>query len=494
MPNWSSWRKHLDFAAVLPDQWRHLSTVLEESLLFFLHRLAPHRQIAILADQWALGPDVSFSERMFHLAHQSPTLHKLGQVIARDRRLPLEFRRQLQQLETMPVHYSCAEIRSMLVSENIPVDDPQLEIGEYALAEASVAVVIPFRFRDGAGDTGTSRDGVFKVLKPGIEVTLSAELEVLRHVGDFLDQNCHEHSLPTIDYADTFAEIANLLEMEIRLDLEQQHLMRAAEQFRGCDKVHIPSVFDVSTPRVTAMERLFGTKITETRARAGEPLGDTQSCLGQCVTETLIGKVLWNNLDAALFHADPHAGNLMWTQDNRLGVLDWSLVGELTSHQRQQMTQLLLAAVLLDVPAVVRPILALSQGSANTLAVRRIVEDNLRALCQGTPLGMTWLMNLLDVIAASGAARFPSQLTLFRKALFTIQGVLADISPQESLDKLLLNAAYRQWMTEWPERLVARFGSRQFGSTLSNADITGAILQAHCVPWRASMLLLSSHV
>ena len=33
----------------------------------------------------------------------------------------------------------------------------------------------------------------------------------------------------------------------------------------------------------------------------------------------------------AMFHGDPHAGNLFLTDDNRLAILDWSLVGSLGS-------------------------------------------------------------------------------------------------------------------------------------------------------------------
>ena len=55
-----------------------------------------------------------------------------------------------------------------------------------------------------------------------------------------------------------------------------------------------------------------------------------------------------------MFHSDPHAGNLFLTDENRLAMLDWSLVGCLGEAEREAIVQIMLAAVTLQPKRVVQ--------------------------------------------------------------------------------------------------------------------------------------------
>jgi ubiquinone biosynthesis protein len=79
-------------------------------------------------------------------------------------------------------------------------------------------------------------------------------------------------------------------------------------------------------------------------------------------------------------------------------------------------------------------------------------------------------MALLDRLGTAGAMRFPEELTLFRKAVLTLSGVIADVSGQPSIDAVLIATGLTQYCREWPARGWTPFDSRAFGSHLSNAD------------------------
>ena len=72
-----------------------------------------------------------------------------------------------------------------------------------------------------------NRDGVFKVLKPGIEERLELELELLGRVGVHLDERCVELQFRTWITKSLFEQIRDKLRHEVRLDEEQQHLVQA---------------------------------------------------------------------------------------------------------------------------------------------------------------------------------------------------------------------------------------------------------------------------
>src|SRR5206468_2381143 len=108
-----------------------------------------------------------------------------------------------------------------------------IHLGEQALAEGSVAVVMPFLWKGCC-------DGVFKLLKPGIEDRLAEDLAIWPMLGEFLDEDCARYHLPTLDYRETFQTVRDLLVHEVRLDEEQRHLTSAAKEYKGMVAVEIP--------------------------------------------------------------------------------------------------------------------------------------------------------------------------------------------------------------------------------------------------------------
>src|SRR3954467_9844799 len=79
--------------ALLPAAYARYRRPIVEGLRFFLGRLPGPEIAEILSDQAALPADASAEARLVALAERCPALHKLGQILARDRRLAPELRR-----------------------------------------------------------------------------------------------------------------------------------------------------------------------------------------------------------------------------------------------------------------------------------------------------------------------------------------------------------------------------------------------------------------
>ena len=130
--------------ALLPQAYARYRRPIVEGLRFFLGRLPGPRVAQILADQAALPADASAEERLVALAERCPALHKLGQILARDRRLAPELRLHLQRLESLPATTPIERSRQTLADELGPLETLGVALEPPALAEASVAVVVPF--------------------------------------------------------------------------------------------------------------------------------------------------------------------------------------------------------------------------------------------------------------------------------------------------------------------------------------------------------------
>ncbi|MFO0958878.1 MAG: AarF/UbiB family protein [Isosphaeraceae bacterium] len=456
----SSWESLVDEAAlatVLPPEYARYRRPIAGALAHFLDGLPPDHQSAVLHDQAALPWTASTAERLARLAQSCPALHKLGQILARDPRLSPELRGHLQGLESLPPAVPIEAIERLLRDEVGPLERYDIRLEPPAIAEASVAVVVPFR---GEGP------GVFKVLKPGIEDRLDQELALLESVGGYLDERCDDFGIPHLDYRGVFEQIRIKLLQEIRLDDEQRHLARARAFYDNDPAIHIPALLGPCGRRVTAMERVFGSKITE----GSGPEGRKWAGL---LADALIARPIFAKSGGAIFHGDPHAGNIFRGDDGRLAILDWSLAGVLGGWECSTIVQVMLAAVALDAGRVAALLDVLGEWrGTDAKALGEVVRDRLRELRRGRFPGFSWLLGLLDDAATRARLRPSSDLLLFRKSLHTLQGVVADLAGNDGpIEGAILGRFARRMAAEWPLRWASWPRSRAFDTHVSNADL-----------------------
>jgi ubiquinone biosynthesis protein len=398
----------LPLTELLPENYAQYRPLLADGLVFFLQRLSPLRQQAIVAAQIQLPISASREQRVISLFRLCPTLHKLGQVVAHDRRLSADLRQRLQELETLAPTDSLAAVRPLLDREVGPVAG--LQLGQETIAEGSVAVVVPFVWQQ-AKDAAPQR-GVFKVLRPGVQERLEEELAIWPLLGIFLEERCAYHGLPVLDYGNTLETVAHLLANEVRLDQEQEHLRQAADFYAASPDILIPRLFPFCTRLVTAMERIDGCKVTHQDLPAAEMRQRAER-----VIRALLAQPFWGSDSdeaGALFHADPHAGNLLAMPDGRLAIIDWALTTRLTKAQCEAVVQLGLGAVTLNETRVCRAIAALGQV-VDEARVRLAVGAAIQQVRTGCFPGFDWMTSLLDSLAASSAVRFRKRSRSFAR-------------------------------------------------------------------------------
>ena len=434
MFDWKSFLDEAALAALFPREYARFARPVRDSLIVFLEGLPAAHQAEIVEQQASLPLSASISERLAAVARCCPVLQKLGQVLAHDQRLAPELRQHLRPLESLAPTVPEAILRDIVVRELGPLDQIGICLQSPAIAEASVAVVVPF-VEVHANRNGPLRDGVLKILKPGIEERLALELELLGRVGSHLDERCEALQIPRMGYADLFEQIREKLSHEICLDEEQRHLKEASACYADDPRVQIPKLLEYCTPRITAMERVTGSKVTD-RGLAGPR---ERSRLAETLVEALIAQPIFSR-PRAMFHSDPHGGNLFLTDENRLAILDWSLVGFLGEQQRIALVQILLAAAAFDSGRILIVLESLNVGShIDRPALAAVVDGWLKRIRRGMRPGFFWLTGMLDEAVSMARVRFASDLMLFRKSLHTLDGVIAEISAgQIRIDDVLL--------------------------------------------------------
>ena len=463
----------LGIAQFLPPAVARWTPLVLEGLSFFLSQLSEKRQHEIMLGQMLLPADAPAERRLVSLLGQCPTLHKLGQVVARHRELPAELKSQLQTLESLAPSADADEVRAAVLAE-LP-DGAPISLASEPLAEGSVAVVLPFTFEE----EGEFRHGVFKVVKPGVEERLIDELAIWSNLVRFLDRRSREMGLAEVDFVSVLDSVKDLVALELRLDVEQANMAAAADFYANDSRILVPRLLDWSTPRMTAMERVFGCKITDSPLSAKERSG-----LADAAVSALVAQPFWSAAPVAVVHADPHAGNLLATEDGRLAVIDWSLTARLDKAQREAVVDAALAGMTLNKARLTDAIAELTRLDEEDPRLIEAVENALRRVRHFRFGGLDWLIELLDELFSGAGSDTRDELVLFRKAWLTLSGVAGDLAGDHAADPVLAGEGLKRFLAEFPKRMVTPFRSRDFATHLSNADLMRLWISFYALPAR----------
>jgi ubiquinone biosynthesis protein len=462
-------RERIGTSDLLPASYAGYRAVVADALHFFLQRLSAERLREIFVEQMRFAAAASTSERVVALLSHCPALHKLGPVLARDRRLSKSFRHHLQRLESLAPRVCLTSVTQIIDSASRNWRGADIKIGPRPLAEGSVAVIIPFEW---VKRPGKSQQGVLKLLKPGVQLRLEEDLAILSLVAASLDEDCHHYGLPALDYQTAFQTVRELLLHEVHFEQEQKNLAEAARIYSQNRKVSIPALLPFCSADVTAMERLRGDPIP---LEGGRNVEVRPTILARLIVESLVAHPIFSSEEAALFHADPHGGNLLQTSDGRLGILDWSLTGRLNRAERAAIVQLILAALALDPGQMAAALRELAHRAADPVEWTCVLESSLRQLRWGTFPGLGWVTRLLDALVMRGGVRFSSNLLLFRKSLLTLEGMLAGLLGEKEstliLDEAITAVFLNHWSSEWREFFLTSFNSRSNLTHMSKADL-----------------------
>ncbi|HKQ49012.1 MAG TPA: AarF/ABC1/UbiB kinase family protein [Phycisphaerae bacterium] len=449
---------------LVPDCYAAYRLLIADALQYFLSRFSRKRWGEIVGEQTEETSGLSAAVRFVQLLHACPTLHKLGQVVARHRALDADFRTHLQRLESFEPKTPLSAVQPIIndeMAEAIECYDIQFE--PRALAEASVAVVMACTWSPGGGHP--RRRAALKVLKPGVAARLEEELAIIADLADYLDDRRAACDLPDFAYRDTFDTVRDVLASEVRFEIEQNNLRLAATRYAHREDVIIPEVLPFSMPGVTAMEYIDGVKATQ----VGSLTAGQRRSLARTIIDALVGDAVFSSEPETIFHADPHAGNLLAVSGGGLGILDWSLTGRLTKVQQEIIARIIFAAMRLDAAEVCRAATSLAASPVDDSMVRGTVDGAIDEIVRGKVPGPSWLARLLDALAIAGT-RFPMDLMLFRKTILIVEGVVADVDPHLSLDAALITRAVWEFGAEWPMRMLASPTSRSSTTHISNID------------------------
>jgi ubiquinone biosynthesis protein len=417
---------------LVPQAYLKWRPPVRDAMMFVVARLSPARLAPKLLEQLELPLETSAELRLLRLIAKVPGLQKLGQVIARNQHLRPALRNALERLENGIRDVRPEDVVVIIRQElGTRVEKYSVKIAPAILSEASVSAVVRFSWRN--PESGKRERGVFKVLKPHIPEYFAEDMDYLQRLAQYFSDREHNYGFPAKLLPDTFKKVRRLLRHEVNFRREQKTLIEAWSLYRSMRGVRVPRLIQpLCTPRITALTEERGIKVTNAAARL--PASRRRKVAEQLI-EALIAMPLLASQENAIFHGDPHAGNLLY--NNRTGeltIIDWALRERLSRDQRRHLALLFLMVTLRDPVGTCNEVLALSQQHIRSTSPKGKMVGQFVATFLGelpvVPSGVDAML-LLERLAMKGV-KFPGPLIMLSKVMFTLDGILGDIGGFDS--------------------------------------------------------------
>src|SRR5690606_30913776 len=401
------------------------------------------------------------------LQELGPIFVKFGQILSTRRDLlPPDLVDELALLQDQVAPFDGDAARAIVEAElDAPVASLYAAFDMVPLASASIAQVHAATLHPVG--TEPPREVVVKVLRPGIERQIAADVGLLRSLAALVERT-HPNA-DKIRPREVVAEIENTLAAELDLQREGANTPAAGldRQRRGANAsvlrpnwLHSPDlsvpepIWSHTSQRVLTLERVRG--INSDDIAALDAAGIDRRALAAKGVRVFYTQVFRDNF----FHADAHAGNI-WVDPERRGnprfiALDFGIMGQLSSEDQYYLAENFMAIFNRDYRRVAE--LHVEAGWMPAHIRIEELEAAARAVCEPyftRPLSEISLGEVLGKLFRT-AQRYEltlqPQLILMQKTLLTIEGIGRLLDPKIDI-----------WAVARPvlERILAERYSRQ---------------------------------
>lgn len=261
---------------------------------------------------------------------------------------------------------------------------------------------------------------VIKVKRPGIEKIVEEDLVVLKKILPlalrFVDPNLRFSANAML------SQFIETIHEEMNYRNESLNLKQIKNDLKKNNKVIIPSVYDnFSSENILTMEYIPGIKVTNVEAL--EEKGINREKLVVDVHKVFFTMLLRHTI----FHADPHPGNISVTDDGKLILYDYGMVGKLDNETRLRLIRLYLALVEKDPPRTVNVMneLGMLTPDFNRSVIEKGIELTVRAMHGRKPeeMEVQSLMELANRTMSKFPFVLPKNLALYMRMASIIEGI-----------------------------------------------------------------------
>jgi predicted unusual protein kinase regulating ubiquinone biosynthesis (AarF/ABC1/UbiB family) len=377
-----------------------------------------------------------FRQTLFEL---EGLLIKVGQFLSiRADLLPNGFIKQIEDLVDQVPPSPWEEIKKVLEREwETPIEDKLISIDSKAVASASIGEVFRGILKDGT-------EVAIKVQRPTIQSIVSTDFRSLSIIIWFVH---HFAPVPKgfINFKMLYRELKQVIERELDFLKEMETANHFRERFQAFEGLKIPKVYsELSTTQILVMEWVDAVRITDV------DFADQHRINREELAQRLFRIFLPQWMEAGIFHADPHAGNVLVKSDGTLVLLDFGMVGEISKKDASNF-QILLETILLKNYAKATEVLVdlgFILPDTNTKAIEKLLAEALTFnLADFKDMDIFAVKKEMNDIVKSLPIQVPTRFIFLGRSFVTVEGILRTLCPTKESIKIM-EPAFKDWLNQ----------------------------------------------
>ncbi len=263
---------------------------------------------------------------------------------------------------------------------------------------------------------------VIKILKPDVEKILKTDLLILKDLASLLEK--HMPEIKKFEPQQIVEQLEKLIEMELDLTNEMINLILFQKAIKHKEFVKIPEIYtEFCNKHIMVLEYIEGNKITN--------LSQAPKEFKNKILKNLMDFIYYQIFDLKFFHADPHPGNILITNEGAIAPVDFGQVGRISNDNMTYLSEIVIALVNQNINYLIQIFLEMNilDDNINLFEFKTDI-DSLIFKYYGLELkyinmkkiinDITYLFNKYDI-------KMPYYLTTLIKAIITYEDLICII-------------------------------------------------------------------
>ncbi len=406
-------------------RFREILTVLfEEGFDFWIGKIRLRHKVPVTKRVKArIEKKKKFSiEKRLRLTLErlGPTFIKFGQVLSvRPDLIPKSYIKELEKLQDKVPQFSYAVVKEQIKKElGKNIDEIFLEFEKKPIASASISQVHKAVLKN--------KDKVaVKIQRPDVKKIMETDIEIMFYFAKLLEN--HMPSIRKFNPTKIIEEFKKWTEKELDFKREAVNIKIFAKNFSRDKAIKIPKIHDdFTTNKILVMEFIDGIELHNIKQIKKKKIN----------LRPLIDKgfeaILTQVFIHGFFHADPHPGNIIITNDKKIAFVDFGIVGHFSEELKAKSIDLFYGIIENDTENIVDTLVNISDTEIENKEELKYEISDLLVPLQDTDIEKVKVSYILEEIlniSLSHGLKIPTPFVLFGKTVITLEGIALEYDP-----------------------------------------------------------------
>lgn len=385
------------------------------------------------------------------------TYVKLGQWLSvRPDVVPPELLRELEKLQDQLQPMPFKTVQQIIERETGgPLQNVFYSIDPFPLASASIGQVH-------RGVLKTGEEVAIKVQRPHLKRRFTVDLDILHSVAAWAVKKWPHLAVHSLE--DILSAFKTSLMDETNFIEEAKNQNRMMALFSDMPWVRIANVYwEYTTERLLVMEYLDGLKVTQPEFFDNPNLD--RKLMARRVSESTFRQIF----EFGFFQSDPHPGNILFMDNNQLGIIDFGIAGRLDSMMLNRLLDWIYAGIYRDVDLLSKTFLEVGRPlvPVDNIQLRNDCMSYLDEIYfqPAERISFVRMLSLCNRIQYRHKIVTPAVFMSIFKTISTLEGYIRRIDPEFD------------WRQDWGPRLKKVIEDR-FSPDAMIGDV-GEVVQAY---------------